>query len=306
MTPNAENLSSLFTSYNATLNKAKTAAPSFYKKLSMVVPSTTRENQYGWLGAMPNLREWVGDRIIHQLSIEGFVLRNKEFEATVAVRRTDVEDDQYGVYGPMFEKMGHDAAQHPHELVLALLRDGFTRICYDNQYFFDTDHPVGGQGEAPIVSVNNSGGGSGTPWYLLDCSQPLKPLVFQERLPYKLTSLDREQDEGVFSRGEYLYGVRARGNAGFGLWQLAFGSKQTLSGTNYAAARAAMMAFKSDSGKVLNITPTHLVVPPSLEEGARQIVVADRDAGGAANVWHDSAGTDRDRDGDLKAIAEAP
>lgn len=259
-------------------------APSFYKKLAMVVPSSTRENQYGWLGAMPNLREWVGDRIIHQLSIEGFVLRNREFEATVSVRRRDIEDDQYGVYAPMFEKMGRDAAQHPDELVLGLLKDGFTRTGYDNQYFFDADHPVGGQSEVPVVSVSNSGGGSGTPWFLLDCSQPLKPLVFQERLPYRLTSLDREQDENVFFRGEYVYGVRARGNSGFGLWQLAYGSKQTLD-----AARAAMMAFKSDNGKVLNITPTHLVVPPSLESAARQIVVADRDAGGAANVWHGSA-----------------
>ena len=289
MTPNAENLTSLFTGYNATFNKAMTATPSFHKKLAMVVPSTTRENQYGWLSAMPALREWVGDRIIHQLSIEGFVLRNKEFEATVSVRRTDIEDDQYGVYAPMFEKMGRDAAQHPDELVLGVLKDGFTRTCYDNQYFFDTDHPVGGMGGAAPVSVSNSGGGSGTPWFLLDCSQPLKPMVFQERLPYRLTPLDREQDENVFSRGEYIYGVRARGNAGFGLWQLAYGSKQTLDVAAYATARAAMMGFKSDSGKVLNITPTHLVGPPSLESVARQIVVADRDAGGAANVWHGSA-----------------
>lgn len=289
MTPNAENLTSLFTAYNATFNKAMTAAPSHYRKLAMVVPSATGENQYGWLSAMPKLREWVGDRVVHQLSVEGFVLRNREFEATISVRRTDVEDDQYGVYGPMFEKMGRDAAQHPDELVLELLKEGFTKPCYDNQNFFDAEHPVGGaSGEAPVL-VSNSGGGSGTAWFLLDCSQPIKPLVFQERLPYRLSSLDREQDENVFFKGEYIYGVRARGNAGFGLWQLAYGSKQTLDAAAYAAARAAMMAFKSDSGRPLNVTPTHLVVPPSLESAARQIVVADRDAGGAANVWHGSA-----------------
>lgn len=40
-----------------------------------------------------------------------------------------------GSHGPMFEKMGRDAAQHPDELVLGLLKDGLFRTCYDNQYF---------------------------------------------------------------------------------------------------------------------------------------------------------------------------
>ena len=48
---------------------------------------------------------------------------------------------------------------------------------------------------------------------------------------------------------EFLYGVRARVNAGFGLWQLGFGSKDALNEANYAAARAAMMGFKSDGGR---------------------------------------------------------
>jgi phage major head subunit gpT-like protein len=46
----------------------------------------------------------------------------------------------------------------------------------------------------------------------------------------------------------YLYGIRARVNAGYGLWQLAYGSKQTLNAASYAAARATMMAFTADGG----------------------------------------------------------
>ena len=41
-----------------------------------------------------------------------------------------------------------------------LVAAGFTSLCYDGQYFFDTDHPVG-PNESP-ASVSNHGGGAGT------------------------------------------------------------------------------------------------------------------------------------------------
>lgn len=289
MTPNAEGMNTLFRSYSALFNKALAETPSFYRKASMVIPSTTRENQYGWLAALPSMREWLGDRIVHQLAIEGFKIVNKEFEATVSVKRPDIEDDQYGVYGPLFDKMGRDAAMHPDELTLGLLKGGFAATCYDGQNFFDTDHPVGGAGDQAVASVSNSGGGSGTAWFLLDCSQAIKPLVYQERLPAKLDRIDADNEDRVFLKNEYLYGVRSRGNAGYGLWQLAYGSKQTLDATSYAAARAAMMEFRQDNGKPLNVRPTHLVVPPSLEAAALAVIKADRDAAGAANVWAGTA-----------------
>jgi phage major head subunit gpT-like protein len=280
---------SIFTGYSAVFQRGLDGARSHYRKIAMVVPSSTRENHYGWLSALPSMREWIGDRVVYGLDASDFILKNLEFEATVAVKRKDIEDDQAGVYSPLFEKMGRDAGLHPDKLTLSLLKNGFSSLCYDGQFFFDTDHPVGGTGDAPVVSVSNSGGGSGAAWFLLDCSQMLKPLLFQERLPYQITRLDRDTDENVFSRGQYLYGVRARCNAGYGLWQLAYGSKQPLNDTNYAAARAAMMSFRQDNGEPLNVTPTHLVVPPALEAAALQVVNADRNAAGAANIWQGTA-----------------
>lgn len=48
-----------------------------------------------------------------------------------------------------------------------------------------------------------------------------------------------------------------------------------LNSANYAAARAAMMSFKGADGRPLNIVPNLLMVPPALEQTARQIVNAD-------------------------------
>ncbi|MDT8857013.1 Mu-like prophage major head subunit gpT family protein [Paracoccaceae bacterium Fryx2] len=88
---------------------------------------------------------------------------------------------------------------------------------------------------------------------------------------------------------EYIYGVRARVNAGFGLWQLAYGSKADLTEETYAAARAAMMDFKSDGGRILGVPPTVLVVPPSLESAALHPLNTETKDGGGSNPWKGTA-----------------
>ncbi|HEV7490809.1 MAG TPA: Mu-like prophage major head subunit gpT family protein, partial [Rhodanobacteraceae bacterium] len=66
--------------------------------------------------------------------------------------------------------------------------------------------------------------------------------------------------------------VRARANAGLGLWQLAFASKLELTAENYEGARAAMMAFKGDDGRPLGVKPDTLVAGPGLEGAAMRLL----------------------------------
>ncbi|MBU1611246.1 MAG: Mu-like prophage major head subunit gpT family protein, partial [Proteobacteria bacterium] len=259
-----------------------------FEKLAMVVPSNTGQEVYPWLGKTTRFREWIGDRVIQNLKAHSFTIANKSYEDTVSVLRYSIEDDQYGVYNPLIAQLGQDAKTHPDELVFALLAAGFATLCYDGQYFFDTDHPVLDE-NGDMTSVSNMQSGSATPWYLMDTSRMVKPIIFQKRKDYKFASLNKETDENVFMRKEYIYGVDARCNVGFGLWQMAHGAKVTLNTTNYAAARAAMMGMKGDNGKPLGLRPTLLIVPPSLESAALAVIKAERDAAGATNVYRDTA-----------------
>lgn len=61
-------------------------------------------------------------------------------------------------------------------------------------------------------------------WYLLCTKKAIRPLVFQIREKAKLFSKDKDADDNTFFNKQYLYGVDARYNAGYGLWQLAYGS----------------------------------------------------------------------------------
>jgi len=277
-------LAGIYKSFNTVFNQAFQAAPSQVDLIAMRAPSVGRSVDYKWLGDFPMMREWVGDRVIKDLSAFSYEIINKSYESTIEVDRDDIEDDQIGVYTPMIQGLAQAAKNHPDILAFALLKAGFGTLCFDGQYFFDDDHPVG------AASVSNYGGGASTPWYLLDLSRAIKPIILQTRQAPQFVAMDRPDDENAFMRKKYRYGVDDRKNVGYGLWQLAYGCKQTLNATYYAAARAAMMSLMKEDGVTpLGIVPTHLVVGPTLESAGRALVKMQNDAAGAANVWYNTA-----------------
>lgn len=79
------------------------------------------------------MREWVGQRVIHNLESAGAQLKNKHYEHTIGVDRNDIEDDKLGIYAPMFSMQGEIVARHPDELVWGLLPTGFATTGFDGQ-----------------------------------------------------------------------------------------------------------------------------------------------------------------------------
>lgn len=276
-------LQSLFTGFKKNFEDAKSEAPAQYTKIATVIKSTTKSNTYGWLGKFPNLRKWVGDRVIESMKAHGYQIVNEDFEATVGVDRNDIEDDELGIYAPMFAEMGRSAGIHPDELCFGLLGAGFTTPCYDSQYFFDTDHPVYPKADGtgtPVMTANVvvDAGYSGEPWFLLDTSRALKPVIFQDRKSPQLIAMTKIDDEAVFTRKEFRYGVDCRDAAGFGFWQLAFANKRALNPDNLWDAYSKMREFQADGGRKLGVKASMLVVPPSLEKLATQMLERELDS----------------------------
>lgn len=288
MLVNGANLASLRVGFSAAFQRGLGQAPSLYDRVATVVPATQKEQKYGWLGKFPGVSEWAGPRNVHNLEAHDYSIKEKKWELTVAVDKDDIETDNLGIYAPMFEEMGAATRAKPDELVFALLKAGFTSTCYDGQYFFDTDHPVL-DANNNTVSVANTDGGSGTPWFLLCTNRPLRPLIVQRRKDFQFVAKDAPTDDNVFDRNEFIYGADARMNVGFGFWQQAWGSKQTLSATTYATARSGLMGMKGDHGRPLGLMPNLLVVPPSLESAGRKILNSEYASGGETNEWKGTA-----------------
>lgn len=288
MIVNSANLRSLYISHSAVFQGGFAGVTPTYQRVAMTVPSSTRANEYGWLKEMPRIREWVGDRVVESLDTAGYMIRNRSFESTIGVNRDDIRDDNIGIYAPIFSEFGRNAASFPDELVWPLLQAGFSTPCYDGQFFFDTDHPVL-DANGLVTSVANTDGGSGAPWFLIDDSRVFRPIIYQTREPFTLTRMDADTDEAVFTRKEFRYGVDGRCAAGFGFWQLAWGSKQPLNEATYKAARIGLGTMKGDRGRPLGIVPKLLIVGPTQESEARALLNNEMLPGGGTNQWKGTA-----------------
>ena len=269
-------------------NEAMRSAPSQWMRVATRVPSTSAENVYGWLGKFPQLREWTGDRLLQKMAEYAYTLVNKKFETTVDVDRADIEDDNIGMYRPLIEHAGLEAMNHIDAGVFGQLKDGFTSLCYDGQNYFDTDHPVYPNTDktgavTPTSNIVNPLVTNKPPWHLLCTKLPLKPLIFQDRVAAEIEMITDTQQETVFMKDKYLYGVRARRAFGVGLWRMGVGCRDTLNEENLNAAIKTMMEFKADGGRPLGIIPDLLVVPPALRAAANEAVEVMLKAGGASN-----------------------
>lgn len=285
---NSANLTGLRDGFQTSFQEGMGQAEAQHGRVATTVNSTNAQEKYGWMGKLPNVREWLGPRAVQNLMEHDYTIRNKAFELTIGVDRDDISDDNLGIYSPLFREMGMSVGAHPSTQVYGLMAAGFATLCYDGQNYFDTDHPVIDQ-DGNTVSVANTDGGSGTPWYLIDSSRALLPIIYQERKPFEFVAMDNPNDQNVFTNKEFEYGVDGRNNVGFGFWQIAWGSKQTLDKANYKTARAALSGMKGDHGRPLGLKPNLLIVPPALESEGRKLLNSEFSTGTETNEWKGTA-----------------
>ncbi|WP_319519641.1 Mu-like prophage major head subunit gpT family protein [uncultured Martelella sp.] len=285
---NASTLRSIYTGLSTAFNARFSSTPTRYGLVAMEVNSTTAQNEYPRLDELPGIREWIGERHVVRLGAQTYTIKNRKFEETVGILRDQIEDDQIGVFVPVAGQIGQHAAEFPDQLCWPMFASGETALCYDGQYFFDTDHP-GWNEQGNEISVSNFTNGAGPAWYLVDDTQVVKPLVYQKRKSFNLVSFQDEKDPNVFMNDEFIWGTAGRCNAGFGMWQTAHKSKAALTPENFSAARVAMQTIRKRNGSVISLRPAKLIVPPALEGTARAILEAERNDAGATNIWRNTA-----------------
>lgn len=284
------------TRWNMMMESLRTA-PS-WPLYAMEIPSTGRVEEYEWVSALPQMKEWLSDAQFTHLRGYKYTLVNKFWQAGLEVKREDIEDDRLGLLGPAIQMLANNAVRHPDILVFDLLINGFTGakgLAYDGQFFFDVDHKDGAgpvqsnKATAALTAVSFGAGwtamttlkdelgeplgimptvlvvppqlretaktileleyaasgasninykamelrieprlaGNPTKWFLIDESKPLKPFVFQTREALQFASQDSMTDEHAFMRRVFRYSAFARYNAGYAMWQFAYGSDGT-------------------------------------------------------------------------------
>lgn len=230
--------------------------------------STGSEEVYPRLDLIGGLREWLGDRVVEQLSVSSFSIKNKWYEKTISVNRADIEDDKFGLLMPAAMQLGQNAGQLKDLLVASLMKNGASSLTYDGSNFFATNHPNPNPDGSP-GTVANYASGADPAWFLFDTKRVIKPFIWQTRTPFRIIPKFSMTDEQVFWNKEFEWGVDGRCNAGYGLWQFAYMSTAQMTPANITAARTAMASIRRPNGTPMGITPDLLVVPTSLYPDAR-------------------------------------
>jgi phage major head subunit gpT-like protein len=277
------------------------------EKIATIINTTMPAQKYAWLGATPPMREFVDERRPGGMNAYSVSIEDKTFEASIAVDRRAIEDDQLELIRMRIKDLAVRVASHRHQIVIEALIGGFSLNGYDGVTFFNTAHPIPngatysnrttaalnatsladaisammltpddvGQPlgivpdtlvvgpklawtaiellESPVVVYkgNSSDQAPSTPyinafhgklslivtpflngasddyWYLLDTKRPIKGVILQQRsdVPVEFSALDNSSSsEAAWMRDRYYYGVRARYNVGYGLWQTAYGA----------------------------------------------------------------------------------
>jgi phage major head subunit gpT-like protein len=83
------------------------------------------------------MSKWVGDRVLANIKSGKLTVVNDPFEKTITVRRTDILDDQFGIYSPLIQAMGVSAGALWLKLGATALLDNGTWA--DGKAFFATD-----------------------------------------------------------------------------------------------------------------------------------------------------------------------
>lgn len=115
-------------------------------QIGMEMDSDQGSEEYKWLGMSPPMREWIGQRLAKSLRENGITIKNKTFESTLEISVDDIRRDKTGQIEIRIGELADRVIQHWASLLSTQMENGESSVCYDGQFFFDTDHSEGDSG----------------------------------------------------------------------------------------------------------------------------------------------------------------
>lgn len=130
-------------------------ALAYYKKVATVIEAKSKTVNYGWLGDVPLMREWIGERVLNDLTLYDYEIKRKKFEVAIEIDREDIEYDDLGIIKPRIMGMASSISYHYDELVFGLFEKN--GLCYDGKAFFDDEHLFGKDSSGVDIEYSNIG-----------------------------------------------------------------------------------------------------------------------------------------------------
>jgi len=128
------------------MNRLTQGDGSYVDRYTMKMDSNQAIETYAWLGAVPQMREWVGGRSAKGLRENTFQVTNKDYEATLEVLTKELRRNAGGQLQIRIAELARRTLSHPAKLMTTLIEAGASTACYDGANFFSDSHSEGDSG----------------------------------------------------------------------------------------------------------------------------------------------------------------
>lgn len=113
-------------------------------RIATVISTTMPSQKYAWLGSVPPMREFIDERQPTGMAPYSVTIEDKVFEASLAIDRRAIEDDQLDMVRMKVRDLAFRVAAHRQQMVVEALANGGSGISYNGQPLIATTHPVHG------------------------------------------------------------------------------------------------------------------------------------------------------------------
>ncbi len=108
---------------------------------------------YAWMGMVPKMSEKHGEKKFSQLREIDWTVKNVEYQGGIAIPKKHILYDKTGQVQIRVNELADEATTHWWDLVAPLIVNGQAVVCYDDKYFFDTDHVEGKSGSQSNIVI---------------------------------------------------------------------------------------------------------------------------------------------------------
>ena len=191
--------------------------PAAYEQFTTTVPSTTKVETHTYMSNLPRLYEFKGYTPFVRLTNKEYTVTNKEYRTGVAVRKTDIDDDQTGGYLRSINGLPMRAQKDVGHAALAHLAAGTTNLCFDGTAMFANSHTVGSGDNLDTFNGAANDGSTNYIIALVTDNPAMKPVLFQDREPLSQLQTDADTAQAALVK-DYQYWVDTRFGLGYGYW----------------------------------------------------------------------------------------
>ena len=134
-----------------------------WDKVGMRVEGDATAFALPFLQDLPILREWIGDKIVKDLTEQRVVVVPKDWESTIGIKVRDLESNLLGNYRPMIQTYPVMAMVDRENQFWSMFNTMFATNGYDNVPFLGTTHPVDGGTQSNLIDTGANANAKLTP-----------------------------------------------------------------------------------------------------------------------------------------------